>query len=644
MGLAGRIEALTGLVAARSAEVPATPVWEVPLARMRKLFTFLPWRGAGHRWGRRALDLARFASRAFEWPAAPVTLALSLLAVFYGTYSVVQFGVVGHKGTRVYYDAYHGARHLWNRDNLRHHHAYHTVSGYNRFYRTLQEAGFEVDVASSHGFDRDQLEDYDVFFVGEQTNHGRFMTDREVEDLRDWVEDGGGLFAMAEHSNAFFMTDVFNRLFRGWPVKARNDTISERGRPPPFPPAWVTVSAPDEPHPAAEGVREYILFAGCSMDTPHGILFTSEDAWADYYQANKPPVHNGDGQRQSGELPGPLAGAAAFDQGDGRVVVAGDHNAFSNPNLYWGDHHRFATQSFHWLAGRRLNRDFLLALAGLGLLAIYFRRSRRRQKVAKSLVLAAVVAAIGVAGWSVQQPRYADLLVFRGNSASMHLMTKQPAGYYKFHGVLTKEPHLRPWAKGELEPGYDALFLAGPTDSFDEDQLGIIDGYLAQGRTVVYLATQASLESDAGLQLQEHFGFSVERGKPVPIPKGAEKAPYSTHGPETLLASIHRFWVQKKTPSLLVQGLEPVVYLTPGSENVNDEAWEDQDPAIHVLSERPVGPGTFALVAPIELFSSKGFGDLYKPGNPIQEQMSEFVLRVVNRATARRGARLWRFW
>lgn len=570
----------------------------------------------------------------FVWPL----VLLATVATLFGVFSAVRNGVVGPRGGRVYYDAYHGARHLWNRHNHRHHHAYHTVSGYGRFVDALREEGFEVDVATAHGFDRGILDQYDVFFIGEQTHHGRFMTEREVEDLRDWVEDGGGLYITAEHSNAYNMAETFNRVMEGFPVRARRDTIDDREQVRrPFSSDWPILSSPpNAPHPVGDGIDEYMHYAGCSFDSPHGILFSSPTSWADYYQAHDPPIYNGDTKHQDTEPRGPHAGVVAFEQGAGRVVASGDHNALSNPNLYWGDHYRYALQAIGWLAGDRLNRDVLVGFGGLVVLLLCWRRRRVQARAFGGAIAAGLgLTVILLGALHVSRPRHRDLLLYRGNAPAMNLMTKVSSGHYSFNGVLTKERDIRPWASPRMRPGMDALALVAPTTELDPVDLEVLDEYLRSGKSVLYLANRKSLESAAGAQLQEHFEFKVELSSSVGgLRRKDERQPYLLHGPADMLAGIFRFWVRHSTPGALVDGLEPVVHLTPGSAHIEDEAWTDENAVIHLLSERKVGDGTFMLLTPMELFDTASLGELYEVGDPIQEQMAEFALRVIERATA----------
>lgn len=573
-----------------------------------------------------------------------VFATLLALLVFDGARFVQLHGLRSVHGARIYYDAFHGAHHLWNRDIARDRHSYHTVSGYYRYHQTLRDAGFDVDVATDHGFDRGLLDDYDAFYVGEQTRHGHFMTDREVEDLRDWIEDGGGLFVTAEHTNAYHMNDVVNRLLEGLPIRVRNDGLTDRKQARPFSADWVIVSKPEQGavHPVAEGVDAYMLYAGCSVDTPHGVLFSSKTSWSDRYGAHAPPLFPADGKRQRDELGGPLPGVAAMEFGKGRIVLVCDHNALSNPNIYWGDHHRFARQSMAWLAGPRVGARPIAGLLSLLLLSTWsFLRRRDVANRRISMAAVAVAAVFGISGvvWrSAERDPTHDVLFYRAPTAATRLMTKHKRGHYTFYSCVTRDPHLRPWVDDEIAPGHDALVLVAPTQALSEEELSMVDDYLARGRTVLYLANRRSLEAPAGSQLKKHLSFDVAFGESLPMAAGQSEMPYEVEGPPDLVAGIFRFWVSARINDARAAGLDPVVVLTaagrePAPDGESGSGSEDAaGPRVDLLSERHVGPGTFAVLMPIGLFDTESLGELYELQAPIREQMREFSTRVVARA------------
>jgi len=555
---------------------------------------------------------------------------LALLLIAKSADSVIRHGIVGSAGANVYYDAVNGARHLWNRDNRRYRTNYHTVSGYNRFYNALKEEGFDVHVETYKKFSSETLAPYDVFFVGEQTYHAAFMNDRERKALMDWVKDGGGLYTLAEHTSVHYSTEVLEAIYSDLPVKVRHDSICDTSQSRPVSPTWVDLAG-DENHPVTKGVKEFRFYNGASLDTKHGILFSTKNSWSDKANPDLRPTQNGNKMRDPGERSGPLAGGAAFEYGKVRVVIVSDHNFMSNPTLYWGDHYRFSMNAMSWLAGERLNKDLFFAVGGLLILAAGFVLRRRFVNVlyisTRTLIAVGLAAAISVAGFYASRPAVYDFLVHTGNDASMKYMTKMLGGSFTMYGQWTKEPQLRPWAKKELKPGYDALFLSAPTRAYTDDQLDIIDGYLSRGKTVVYLATMESLDSSAGKQLKSKFDFDVEISDAPPVKEG--KRPFGVHGPRKWVESIHRFYVYDNLRGLTVKkGLKPVVHLTYGNYHIGDGGYRNSKHHFDVLSSTDTGGGEFWLVAPVELFTDKSLKNLYKDPDVVRQQMAEFVIRL----------------
>lgn len=558
-------------------------------------------------------------------------LALAaILAVVGSVDSIATHGLTGVKGAKVYYDGVNGSRHLWNRANKRHRVAYHTVSGFNRFYNALFEEGFDVHVETYDKFNRRILNDYDVFFVGEQTYHAKYMTEQERSDLLAWVKDGGGLFTLVEHTDAHYMAETFEAIYKDLPLKVRRDGICDMNQSKPISPSWVDLTSKED-HPTTKGVREYRFYNGASLDTKHGVLFSMKSSWSDRYNADDRPIQNGNKRRDPGELSGPLAGGAAFEYGAGRVVVIGDHNAMSNPTMYWGDHYRFVMNSMKWLAGDRFNLD---ALGIAGALAIVLALFLLRRKLGgdlvfsrKTLAATVVAAALVAGGCYLSRPPVYDFFIHHGNDSTMKYMTKRASGFFSLYGQWTKEPQLRPWAHRDLKSGYDSLFLSAPSKEYNEDQLRIIDDYLSRGKTVTYLATLESLDSPAGEQLKKKFGFEVEKSDSPPVSSG--RRPFNVHGPREWVESIFRFYIYRGQTGVSVkEGIEPVVYLTRGNYHIHENGWKNTRHHFDVLSTKEVGGGEFWLVMPVELFSDTYLKNLYTDSDVVRQQMAEFVIRL----------------
>jgi uncharacterized membrane protein len=492
-------------------------------------------------------------------------------------------------GPRVYYDGVHGARHLWNRDNRRYRTDYHTLGGWFRFMEALRTAGYEVWPETHASFDAATLAEFDVVMIGEQTYHGRFMTEEERSILLNWVKEGGGLFLTVEHTNAHYMGDVFNQLVADLPIKARFDSICDEVTSHPTARDWVQL--PNiTPHPVTEGVREYWFYNGCSLDTPHGVLSSADEAWSDKYAKKAKPVHNGNNKRDPNELGGPLAGVAAFEWGKGRVVVIGDHNAYGNSDLYLGDHHRFGLNAVQWLA-----------------------KAEDRPELVD---------------WDY--PDGFDLFTHlgAGSQLDMHRKTRK-GGFRSVYSFFTKEPQLRAWARHDLEAGHEVLLLGAPLTGYTRDELAVIDGYFAAGRSVVWLATADSLSSEAARQLSERYAFNVTKSPP----QLTFRTPLNVLGRDDWGSEVFRVYADKNTPTVRVSGLEPQVQLTAGGWHVEERKYDRDDVLIDLVSTKTVGQGTLYVVAPFDLFDDEHLPGMYGEfGDLVRQQTAELALRIVKRA------------
>lgn len=488
---------------------------------------------------------------------------------------------------KIYYDGVHGARHLFNRDNRRYRTDYHTVSGWYRLMAALRTAGYKVHTETYGCFDAESLAPYDVFMVGEQTYHARFMTDEEQAALVEWVKNGGGLFITVEHTNAHYMGDIFNAIMKDFPVKARFDGICDRENSHRSSPSWTTLH-PDKPHPVIEGVNDYSFYNGCSLETDFGLLWSSKNgSWSDAFRPEKAIVHNGNKRKDDGELEGPLAGVAAFDYGKGRVVVIGDHNALTNTSLFRNDHHRFAVNAIRWLA-RAEKRDELV-------------------------------------NW--EYPEGTDLLIYTGAKSEFELhMKADPGSYRTAYGFLSKEPQLRPWTSKKLRSGDDVIMLGAPLQALSSKDMKILDDALEAGKSVIWLATMNSISSPVSAQLQSHFEFTLNMGDKF---DHSGTLPFEVHGTEEWTDGIFRVFITNRVAPVKVEGIEPVVQLSWGTRHIEDKQWEKGEALIDFISQKDVKKGKFYVIAPFNVVDDTGLRGLYIEGaDVVRQQMAELFLRT----------------
>ncbi|MDD5085578.1 MAG: hypothetical protein PHE61_06020 [Candidatus Omnitrophica bacterium] len=430
---------------------------------------------------------------------------------------------------------------------------------------------------------------------------------------------------IVEHSNANGIAEIVNLICKDLPVKARNDSILDLRKKGRGCSTWISFSAIKE-HPVTKGVNEILFCNAASLDTPYGVLFSSNTSWSDKPKCNL--------KQDPDEITGPLCGAAAFEWGKGKVVIVSDHNFLSNPNLYWGDHYRFLMNCMEWLGGKRFNVDFLWFCVGVGVLLVIGFASRKFPHlfcISFVTILASVVAVcLIVCIFYVSGPRHYNFFVYTGNDSDTDYMSKGlGGGYFTLYGQWTKEPQLRPWASGVLKKDCNALFLASPRQPFSESQMEIIDSYLARGKNVVYLATAASLKSDAGRQLCQKYGFEVCFEDKLRM-KSTKS--YNVVGPRELTDGIFRFYVDN-VPGITVKGLNVLVYLADGTFSITKSPWDMDKHCYDILSEKRIGKGKVILFTPVEMFNNRAIRILHEDASDVvHQQMAEFLIRLAKYA------------
>ena len=527
-----------------------------------------------------------------------VAIAVGLAIAWFGM-MLYRFGASGTYGTRIFYDQYHVKRHFIDGENARGEWKYHTVSGYADFRRALERAGYDVHVHTRGRGKAGTRGGFDIFFIGEQTPQGVVMDDEERAVIFDFVENGGGMWVTAEHTNHHEIGTLFNKFMLDTGVQARFDSICEdngtvESR------DWVRISDLKK-HPLTEGIEEVYFYNGCSLVTDHGVGFTSDRTWSDAWNPEASPIHNGNNLYDEGELKGPLAAMAAFGYGKGKIAVTCDHNMFSNPSFFMGSHQQLLMNAMRWFAGPRHNRAACFlggALLAAVALLVFARRSRDlRVWFAAAFIVGGALA--GGAAVAIRFPRPEagfDILFAEINKPSATALSKDPDSLWALFEHMLKSDTVNVWLRKRIVPGYRALALAAPTERFSQEQLGLIDGYLERGKSVIYFATATSLQADAGRQLMERFGFTVKLG--AQAASGPPTREFGLAGAREIHRRVDRVVVRSDValPRLEGAGWRVVERASRGEEGFD------------FVAEKKIGAGRVVVVMPTEILMSRAQG------------------------------------
>ena len=202
-----------------------------------------------------------------------------------------------------------------------------------------------------------RLEHFDILFINLVHDRMPDFTNEEIQAIKDFVHDGGGLFVIGDHTNVYRHAERINPFLMPMGIEMMYHTAVDH---PPFNSVsglgWI-MSFDFSDHPINEGVEMISFKTGGpvrSDDPDDDLVFTSEDSFADYWdESNERGFYGNWSQGDDEELEpsGPLSIASATEYGDGRAVLVGDQNIFGDAWLHVGDNFEFALNAFEWLVG-----------------------------------------------------------------------------------------------------------------------------------------------------------------------------------------------------------------------------------------------------------------------------------------------------
>ncbi len=232
--------------------------------------------------------------------------------------------------------------------------AYQGLFAYARLFDRLEAGGY-----STHSLDEpltpDGLDGFETLFINLVSEDLPDFDAEELDAVAAFVEHGGGLVLIADHSNAYGHAERINRLLAPSGLAAMLHTAVEND-----PDAtvegtgWLLVSAFAE-HPVTKEIRAISLQTGGPIWGGTGLAFTSEDSFADLWNPNDPNGHYGNWTHDGDEAVeprGPLSVVSVAEWGRGRVVVIGDQNIFGDAWLYFADNFTLAANAFDWVTHR----------------------------------------------------------------------------------------------------------------------------------------------------------------------------------------------------------------------------------------------------------------------------------------------------
>ncbi len=365
---------------------------------------------------------------------------------------------------------------------------YQGVFGFRRVFDHIERAGYNWTSIRSMPLSAERLEGFDVLFINLVSSDRPDFSDDEVDAILDFVEGGGGLFVIVDHTNVYRHAQRVNPFLE--PMGIRVEYTIAVDYPPEYSVAglgWIMAWNFTD-HPVAADLEMVSLQTGGSMVTENqegAVALTSEESFADYWDPEDTGGYYGDWKQTDEELEpsGPLEVVSAVEYGEGRVVVVGDQNIFGDAWAHFGDNFELAMNSFEWAAK---NED-------------------KAEKPLRDVRPKGTL--IG------QDQRHSD---FSGGKPS-----KENFWVFFVNGNRDQEVTTRGSLRFENEE--DALFLMNPSEEYSDEDIEDIRAYLKAGKKVVVTFEPDDISSAAtGLLAALAPEFELRAGDDVYSPTDEE--------------------------------------------------------------------------------------------------------------------------
>lgn len=213
------------------------------------------------------------------------------------------------------------------------------------------------------------LEEYDILIIKTPL---RPFSDEVIEYITTFVEKGGGLLMLGDHTNLMNMSGHLNEISRQWGIEFVYDALFDLKTG-----GLTQYSAPSLfPHPISAGISNYKFATPCSLNINHTVRTVMKGRGLCSEKLDISHVHFfGELRSDPKDRWGWFVKAAARHVGAGRVIAFGDSTTFSTFSVLMHDNPEFILGIMNYLnRANRLNLRLIFLILGISFVAlsVYF--------------------------------------------------------------------------------------------------------------------------------------------------------------------------------------------------------------------------------------------------------------------------------
>jgi len=363
------------------------------------------------------------------------------------------------------------------------------------------------------------LNQYDILILKCPTES---YTDQEVQAIDHFVENGGGLYLIGDHTNVFGMNTFLNQVSEQFGIRFNTDATYELGT------GDLSVYQPNRlfTHPVLQHVTRFEFMTSCTVEPTSLVASaTMENIIIGNRVTSEPGTYATENFfRESVGSPdsafGFLLQAAAMRHGKGRVVAFTDSTVFSSFSMFTDGYPSFTLGAMEYL--NRTNAYSSLPILFLGVAVLSFGILLFLSRKAKKITIIWMSLFAALLAFSAAAPSFSYLntinyplphaqtdyiqVCFDQQHSSNNVTVKpsvtlgSDSNNYGTFYVWTQRvgcvPSLQKTLADAIKTG-DIVVIINPTRPFTESNMKMLSTYLENGGRVLFMDSITNAKSTA---------------------------------------------------------------------------------------------------------------------------------------------------
>jgi hypothetical protein len=456
------------------------------------------------------------------------------------------------------------------------------------------------------------LSSYDILILKCPTNP---YSDEEIKAIVGFVENGGGLFLIGDHTNVFGMNTFLNTVSKNFGLTFKTDATYELGS------GNLTIYKPPEilPHTIVQNIKQFDFMTSCTLDAP----FFSENVIVGNRLICEPGTYSTENffsesvATTESEF-GFFLQSAAVKHGKGRVVAFTDSTVFSSFSVFTDGYQGYSLGVLDYLNRTNtyayLNTVFLSLAVILFILLVYLLKKERKIKIAIIFFFISLLSfstAIPVFSYintvKYQLPSsltdYKKVCFVQEHSnfkisLKPSLIIPEEEQEYGTFYVWTQRigfvPCVEPLLKDALQKE-NIIVLINPIKSFSEEDIKLVSNFIENGGKMLVMDSITNSRSTTN-ELISNFGMWINK-------KSSNLTLFDDKNKATILR-----------PYLSISGGENVYF---------DEKNETQISVMNFYNQSSGKNGTIVVVVDSYTFMDANMGGVFNEPNKNQLKIFE---------------------